>query len=113
MKTIRELLSGRPPITLPASATALEAARKMAQDRVGALLIADEDGSPLGVFTERDLMTRVVVAGSAGGAIETNRHNRYGMGTPLANLWLSMAQIMGVETERFADSTGPLTGLRA
>ena len=31
--------------------------------------------------------------------------------TPLANLYLSMLQNMGVETDRFASSTGTLTRL--
>ena len=47
-----------------------------------------------------------VIAGSGGGAIRTGRHTRYPEGTPIANLWLSMAQIMGVKTNRFADSIG-------
>ena len=31
-------------------------------------------------------------------------------GTPLANLWLSLADVMGVQMERFADSTEKLKG---
>lgn len=29
-------------------------------------------------------------------------------GTPLANLWLTQAKQLGVETDRFADSTGTI-----
>ena len=50
-----------------------------------------------------------VVAGGGGGAIETNRHVKSPEGTPIANLWLAMAQIMGVGIDRIADSTGPLS----
>ncbi len=62
MKSIREILSGGPVIALPGSATALEAARKMVEAKVGALLVVDSRSAPLGIFTERDLMLRVVVA---------------------------------------------------
>jgi hypothetical protein len=61
------------------------------------------DGS-LHVYT--DLPT--IVAGHGGGQIATNRHLKSGQGTPIANLWLSMAQIMGVKTNRIADSTSAL-----
>ncbi len=53
----------------------------------------------------------IIVAGSAGGKIKTNRHLKCAKGTPLANLWLSYAKIMGLERERFADSTEELKGL--
>ena len=33
---------------------------------------------------------------------------RYAEGTPIANLWLSMAQAMGVKRTRIGDSTGLL-----
>ncbi|MBN8420085.1 MAG: hypothetical protein J0L73_14300 [Verrucomicrobia bacterium] len=38
----------------------------------------------------------------------TSTHSR-----PLANLWLTLAQSTGAPQERFADSTGVLSGLRA
>ena len=65
MKTIRELLTGRPPLTIRASKNALDAARAMQEAHVGAILVIDGDGNPIGVFTERDLMKRVVVPGRA------------------------------------------------
>ncbi len=52
----------------------------------------------------------LIVAGSGGGAYETGRHLKASKGTPLANLWLSIADNMGVELERFADSTDRLQG---
>jgi CBS domain-containing protein len=60
MKTIRDLLSGRAPVTCPGTATVLDAAKKMDECRIGALIVVDAKG-PVGVFTERDLMNRVVV----------------------------------------------------
>lgn len=61
------------------------------------------DGS-LHVYT--DLPT--VIAGHGGGAIAANRHIKSAQGTPIANLWLTMAQIMGVELSSIGDSTGIL-----
>ena len=55
----------------------------------------------------------IIVAGSANGRIKTGRILNCPEKTPLANLWLSQAQLMGTCMERFADSTGPLKGLLA
>lgn len=65
MKTIGQILTGNPVVTLPTGATALEAARSMAENRVGAILVQDPGEGPVGMFTERDLMVRVVVPGLA------------------------------------------------
>jgi hypothetical protein len=54
-----------------------------------------------------------VIAGSAGGLLKTNRHDQHAKGTPIANLWLSMANLMGVKTDKIGDSTGPLNGFLA
>ena len=65
MPSIEGLLTGRALLTLPARTPVLDAARFMAEHRVGAVLITDGEQRVLGIFTERDLMTRVVVAGRA------------------------------------------------
>ena len=52
----------------------------------------------------------LIVAGSGGGAYETGRHLVASKGTPLANMWLSLADNMGVKLDRFADSTQKLRG---
>jgi len=67
MKSLRELLNepgvptGPDILALPPTATAFEAAQAMAKVHVGATLVVDTSGTPLGIFTERDLMTRVIV----------------------------------------------------
>jgi CBS domain-containing protein len=63
MPNIEGLLSGRPLQTLPATDTVLKAARWMTEKKIGCILITDQDARPEGIFTERDLMIRVVVAG--------------------------------------------------
>lgn len=62
----------------------------------------------LHVYT--DLPT--IIAGSGGGRLITNRRDTHTQGTPVANLWLAMAQIMGVSIDRIGDSTEPLRGFR-
>ena len=51
----------------------------------------------------------------AGGGFRHGQHLVYDSvnNTPLANLYVSMLQQLGVETEKFATSTGALKGLRA
>jgi len=51
------------------------------------------------------------VAGSANGKIKTGGVINCPENTPLANLWLSQAQLMETGMEKFADSTGPLDNL--
>lgn len=55
----------------------------------------------------------ILVAGRGGGTLEPGRHIKYADGTPVANLWLSLMDRMGVEVERHGDSTGRLQGLTA
>jgi signal-transduction protein with cAMP-binding, CBS, and nucleotidyltransferase domain len=63
MSVVGDLLTGQELLTLTSSATALEAARAMTERRVGAVLVTDHRGNLKGIFTERDLMSRVVVRG--------------------------------------------------
>jgi hypothetical protein len=53
----------------------------------------------------------IIVAGSGGGRLRTGHHLHCSDGTPLANLWLTYARIMGVPIDRFADSTGSVDSL--
>lgn len=50
-------------ITVDAGAMVIEAVALMASNHVGAVLIQNEDGLVDGIFTERDLLTRVVNEG--------------------------------------------------
>jgi len=53
----------------------------------------------------------IVVAGRAGGRLDSGQHRAYGDDTPLANLYVSMLDAFGAPVERFADSIGPLAGV--
>jgi hypothetical protein len=48
----------------------------------------------------------IVVAGGAGGQVKTGLHVHCQPATPLANLWLTQAKVLGRPLERFADSLG-------
>lgn len=64
MDTVAAVLKekGSKVYTISPGATVLEAARAMDSHNVGSLLVVDGD-RPVGIFSERDLMRRVVVAG--------------------------------------------------
>ena len=54
----------------------------------------------------------ILLAGGGGGAINPGRHVVYDK-LPVANLFLSMLRMVGVEDEHFGDSSGTLDGLSA
>jgi CBS domain-containing protein len=58
----------RPVLTLPPDATCEEAAQLMRDENVGAVVVAEE-GRPLGVVTDRDLVVRVIAAGEEAGKL--------------------------------------------
>jgi hypothetical protein len=53
----------------------------------------------------------ILLAGKAGGTIQTGRHIKVEKDTPLNNLYLSLLDRMGAPVDRFGDSTGRLEGL--
>jgi len=53
----------------------------------------------------------VIVAGRAGGAISPGRHVMFDSEIPVANLFVSLAQVCGASVSTFGDSTGPCPGL--
>ena len=62
MRQIGEMIAGRPLYHADASDNVRDVARRMSGWNVGAIAIL-ESGKLAGVFSERDLMTRVVAAG--------------------------------------------------
>ena len=55
----------------------------------------------------------MIVAGKAQGQIKQGRFIKMKSGTLNSNLWLSIAQLMGLEIDSFADSTGVISDLWA
>ena len=62
MKQIAELIEGQILTVLDADDKVREAARRMSERNIGAAAVVDE-GKLTGIFSERDLMTRVVAQG--------------------------------------------------
>lgn len=66
-QTVQAVLDDKPAsdelITVDSGAFVSEAVAVMADRQIGAVLIRNEDGLVDGIFTERDLLTRVVHAG--------------------------------------------------
>jgi CBS domain-containing protein len=59
-RTVLESIPQRRIISASLQSSVYDAACKMAKAHCGSVLIVDESGSMLGIFTERDLMVRVV-----------------------------------------------------
>lgn len=64
MATVRDILSrkGTDLVSVPPTATVLEAARRMNERSIGGVVVLAE-GVLAGIFTERDVLRRVVVPG--------------------------------------------------
>lgn len=62
MAKIYDLIKDNQPHTITADQTVLEAAREMVAGNIGAVPVL-RDGELVGIFSERDIMKRVVAAG--------------------------------------------------
>ena len=58
MMQLKEILKkkGGQPVTVPPTATVADAIRAMKDQRVGSVIVPNADGSPAGIFTERDVL---------------------------------------------------------
>jgi CBS domain-containing protein len=67
MAVVRDLLArkGTDVVSIAPSATVLDAAQLMNDRGVGGVVVVDGNGALLGIFTERDILRRVVAAGRA------------------------------------------------
>jgi CBS domain-containing protein len=57
------MVSHQNPLTLPPSATVLEACASMRDQRVGAVLVTEDKRHLVGIFTGRDAVSRVLAEG--------------------------------------------------
>ena len=58
-QSIRDVMTADPR-TLPADATLEDAAREMANDDIGAVLVTENGGSLAGILTDRDIVVRAI-----------------------------------------------------
>jgi CBS domain-containing protein len=63
MRKISDLVKDQNPLTLPGSTTVKKACESMRDRRVGAVLVTDEHGHLIGIFTGRDAVCRVSAEG--------------------------------------------------
>jgi hypothetical protein len=70
-------------------------------------------GSGLGDGSTHQYNDLPIVMAGGGSRIKSGFHVNLSEGTPLANLWLTQARLMGVPIAEFADSTGQITDILA
>ncbi len=63
----------KPAVTVSPEATIHEAAHRMWSRKVGALVVTDEAGTPVGILTDRDIVVRVVAAGKDPAKVQVGR----------------------------------------
>ena len=62
-RTLRQVVQGQTVVSAPADTTVRAAAITMASHKIGAILVVDNQGRLAGLFTERDVLNRVVAQG--------------------------------------------------
>ena len=64
MTTVQDVPAQKGPKVhaIGAESSVLDAARAMNDHRIGSLMVIDTSGTPVGIITERDILTRVVAA---------------------------------------------------
>jgi hypothetical protein len=70
-------------------------------------------GSGLGDGSTHQYNDLPIIVGGGGKLVKSGQHINMPEGTPLANLWLTQARMMGLKMERFADSTGTVDQMTA
>ncbi len=63
MRTMADLVRDQDPVVFPPSASVKEAARRMRDRGVGAVLVANDDRRLVGIFTGRDAVGRILAEG--------------------------------------------------
>ena len=70
-------------------------------------------GSGLGDGSTHQYNDLPIIVAGGGRRVISGNHINMAEGTPLANLWLTQARMMGLEMDRFADSSGTIDSLIA
>ena len=63
MRRLSDIIFNQSPLVLPAGATVKDACRQMRDRGVGSVLVTDEGGALIGIFTGRDAVSRVLAEG--------------------------------------------------
>jgi hypothetical protein len=70
-------------------------------------------GSGLGDGSTHQYNDLPIIVAGGGKLVKSGQHINMPEGTPLANLWLTQARMMGLKLEQFADSTGTVDQMTA
>ena len=65
MRRLSDIVRNQHPVTLRPGASVKQACECMRQNKVGAVLVTDEQGRLIGIFTGRDAVGRVIAAGKS------------------------------------------------
>jgi CBS domain-containing protein len=65
MRQLSDIICNQSPLTLPPSATVQDACGRMKERQVGAVLVTDEEGALVGIFTGRDAVGALAAGKSA------------------------------------------------
>ena len=65
MRHLSDVVRDQNPLTLPPSATVMEACQRMNDRHLGAVLVTEKHGRLVGIFTGRDAVCRVLAAGKS------------------------------------------------
>ena len=68
MRHLSDMACNQKPLVMPQTATVRSACEKMKQRKAGSVLVADENGRLVGIFTGRDAVRRVLAVGRNGKA---------------------------------------------
>ena len=69
-------------------------------------------GSGLGDGSTHQYNDLPIIVAGGGKDVASGKHINMPEGTPLANLWLTQARLLGLNMDRFADSTGEIGALK-
>jgi len=70
-------------------------------------------GSGLGDGSTHQYNDLPIIVAGGGRMVQGGQHINMPEGTPLANMWLTQAQLLGIDLPSFADSTGTIDSIRA
>ena len=63
MRNLSDIIYNQKPLTMQQTATVKSACQKMKERRAGSVLVTDENGALVGIFTGRDAVCRVLALG--------------------------------------------------
>ncbi len=113
MTTVREVMKTSNLVTVTPSDTIREAAKRMYSANVGSVLVVDDKGTLLGIFTERDLVRVVATGVSLDERVEKVMTTKLVTASPDESLAMVASKMIehGVRHIPVVDEAGKLVGI--